>query len=209
MTRPRNGSSASAELPTQTAWSVAHDLHRGNFVTVVKQDIPIYLRLFRRFLGRSEEPMTGYHVNIAEMQRMRLRALQYSLVQTAVDLHVGDSLSQAEVSGHGDDMKLLLVEYSEFFFLWPAHELENQGLTIGNSPGCSRLRVHVQSFTAALRLLCSIERALPRQACSGPSQEVEGLRCRTVYRPIGSWFVTKDSLGNHAGTHRGNQKCVG
>lgn len=60
--------------------------------------------------------MTGYHVNIAEMQRMRLRALQYSLVQTAVDLHVGDTLSQAEVSGHVEDMKLLLVEYSEFCY---------------------------------------------------------------------------------------------
>lgn len=119
----------SASPPRQQsdqAWNKAYELHGKNFVSLVSRRKPPFRRLLDAICGRPPKSGLGYRVSIAEMQRMRLRALQFSLVEMGVNLHLGESASNdGDLVSTEKTMKLLLDEYSTFTMCFEIHMPKN------------------------------------------------------------------------------------
>lgn len=97
------------------AWDIAAKLHAKNFIRMVSRKPPI-LHTVYRLLNKLQMGDWGYRVNIAEMQRMYLRALQVSLVDKAVKMQVqGDELGSETIVKEGRLLAGLLRDYCKWF----------------------------------------------------------------------------------------------
>lgn len=95
------------------AWDMAAKLHEKNFIRLVSKKPPI-LHTVYRLLNKLQMGDWGYRVNIAEMQRMYLRALQVSLVDKAVKMQAqGDKSGTETVLKEGRHLAGLLRDYSK------------------------------------------------------------------------------------------------
>ncbi|KAF4781124.1 hypothetical protein HER10_EVM0007567 [Colletotrichum scovillei] len=95
------------------AWDMAAKLHEKNFIRLVSKKPPI-LHTVYRLLNKLQMGDWGYRVNIAEMQRMYLRALQVSLVDKAVKMQAqGDKSGTETVLKEGRHLAGLLRDYTQ------------------------------------------------------------------------------------------------
>ncbi|KAK1515759.1 uncharacterized protein CCOS01_12957 [Colletotrichum costaricense] len=101
------------ELNSEFAWDIATKLHAKNFVRLVSRKPPV-LHTIYRLLNKLQMGDWGYRVNIAEMQRMHLRALQVGLVDKAVEMQVrGNAMGPEAIAKDGKLLASLLREYTQ------------------------------------------------------------------------------------------------
>ncbi|KAK1546478.1 hypothetical protein CPAR01_00445 [Colletotrichum paranaense] len=101
------------ELNSEFAWDIATKLHAKNFVRLVSRKPPV-LHTIYRLLNKLQMGDWGYRVNIAEMQRMHLRALQVGLVDKAVEMQVrGNAMGPEAIAKDGKLLAGLPREYTQ------------------------------------------------------------------------------------------------
>ncbi|KXH26804.1 hypothetical protein CSAL01_00350 [Colletotrichum salicis] len=83
------------EPNSEFAWNIATKLQAKNFIRLVSRKPPI-LHTIYRLLNKLQMGDWGFRVNIAEMQRMHLRALQVGLVDKAAKMQVRGGEMEAE-----------------------------------------------------------------------------------------------------------------
>ncbi|KAK2007165.1 hypothetical protein LZ32DRAFT_651344 [Colletotrichum eremochloae] len=108
---------SASHKPSLEAWKTANKFHCNNYVTPVSPKIPLPLLLTQGLFGKTlpnKWKQLGYRVSIAELQRMRLRALQYSLAEIGANLQVeGGGDDNHHLISHANDLKGLIEEYTQ------------------------------------------------------------------------------------------------